>query len=181
MKMNNVPIGAIVLNSQSYLDFDDIEAHEFDIKDIARGLANTCRFGGQSTRFYSVAEHCVHASHIVPPELAFEALMHDAAEAYIGDIPRPLKIRLPDYEAIETRLEISICKQFKIDYPFSIETKSVDMCMLAAEQTQVMNNQDNWGSVQGFEPANVDIMFLEPEYAYATFIARFNQLYEASK
>lgn len=66
-------------------------ADDVDIRDIARGLSMTCRYAGQTKRFYSVAEHCVFVSMYVPWQYAREALVHDAAEAYIGDMIRPLK------------------------------------------------------------------------------------------
>lgn len=85
--------------------------------DIARGLANTARYCGQTARRYSVAEHSVHLARWFmrqgDHELAKIALMHDAAEAYICDIPRPLKVLLaPIYKPIEEAVERAIAERF---------------------------------------------------------------------
>lgn len=112
-------VGATIITRRGhYFDFLDPKPDTIEIEDIAWGLANTCRFGGQSLEFYSVAQHSVMASFFIAPEgqraadLRREALMHDAAEAYIGDIPKPLKQLLPDYKVVEERVETAIARKF---------------------------------------------------------------------
>jgi len=72
-----------------------------DIEDIGHSLANICRFGGHCREFYSVAQHSVMVSALVPDHLAMHGLMHDAAEAYVGDMVRPLKAQLDQYNELE--------------------------------------------------------------------------------
>lgn len=90
-----------------YLDYLDPQPEDIELADIARGLAQTCRFAGQTTRFYSVAEHAIYVADLVieagHPELAFAALHHDSHEAYMTDWPTPLK------EAIGREVFDSLC------------------------------------------------------------------------
>lgn len=79
-------------------------ALEFDIVDIAHHLALQCRFNGSLKSFYSVAQHAVMVSHLVPPEHAFAGLMHDATEAYISDLPKPIKRVMTQYQQVEAVL-----------------------------------------------------------------------------
>ncbi|MDI1288693.1 MAG: hypothetical protein PSX37_01920 [bacterium] len=79
----------------------DPRADEVHAPDIAKALSQICRYGGHTSQHYSVAEHCVLMSLAVAPEHALFALLHDATEAYVGDMVRPLKQALPEYRAIE--------------------------------------------------------------------------------
>ena len=89
----------------------DPRPEELDIRDIAHALSLICRYGGHVDRFYSVAEHCVLMSQCVPEEHALWALLHDASEAYVGDMVRPLKRQLPEYEAAEGRVIAAIVER----------------------------------------------------------------------
>lgn len=93
----------IMLASGVLFDLTNPAGSPMSLQDIAHGLGRVCRFAGQTNRFYSVAEHCFHVARLVPVELARVALLHDASEAFIGDVTRPLKALLPDYQAIEAR------------------------------------------------------------------------------
>ncbi|EIC2063184.1 5'-deoxynucleotidase, partial [Escherichia coli] len=84
--------------SGKHFYYDRINKDDIVINDIAVSLSNICRFAGHLSHFYSVAQHAVLCSQLVPQEFAFEALMHDATEAYCQDIPAPLKRLLPDYK-----------------------------------------------------------------------------------
>jgi len=85
---------------------------EIDIRDIAHALAMTCRYGGHCNRFYSVAEHSVRMSYLVDERSRLSALLHDAEEAYLPDIPRPIKNRMPEAKEIYLALEEAILSKF---------------------------------------------------------------------
>jgi uncharacterized protein len=102
---------AIMLHSGAWFDFCAPSKSDFTIEDIAHGLANICRYSGQCSEFYSVAEHSILVSEVAKG-FEFEALMHDAAEAFLGDITRPLKQLLPDFKKIETEVELAVFERF---------------------------------------------------------------------
>tara|TARA_R110000868_G_scaffold76573_2_gene220105 strand:- start:33106 stop:33744 length:639 start_codon:yes stop_codon:yes gene_type:complete len=121
-----------------YVDFKNLSEDVIDIEDIAHSLSMQCRFGGHLPEFYSVAQHSVECSWRVSPENALEALLHDASEAYMLDIPKPLKNLLPDYEKIEYNLMIVIANKYGFNYPLLKEIKTVDAEMLRVEFDSVM-------------------------------------------
>ena len=85
------------------------------IEDIAHGLAYQCRFNGQTRAFYSVAQHSLMVMSLVPEELRFSALLHDAAEAYLGDMVKPLKNLFPEFSLIEAHVMEIIGHRFGLD------------------------------------------------------------------
>lgn len=166
----------ILLHSGAYLDFEAPEKSLFTIADIAQGLANLCRFTGQCRRFYSVAEHSVHASHIVPPEDALAALLHDAAEAFCGDVSKPLKTLLPEYRRIEARVEAVVFHNYGIRNPLPASVKLADLRMLRAEQAQAMGSDEPWPVVADLAPAAVKLQFWPPQEARQKFLERYVEL-----
>jgi len=106
---------------------------QVNLVDIAHHLSNVCRFGGAVREFYSVAEHCVYVSRLVPPELAALGLLHDATEAYLGDVIKPLKNCLPDYRALEHVWEKAIAQRFGFE---SLEHPLVKVADVAAVQAE---------------------------------------------
>lgn len=166
----------IATASGRYFNFLSPDHTEIALVDISTGLANTCRFGGQCQRFYSVAEHCVLMSYIVPEGFERMALMHDAAEAYTGDIPKPLKQLLPDFAVIEERVEAAVAYAFCLPEKMPPEIKLADRQMLCAEQMQVMGNTDEWVHTQSTEPAQIAVQFWSPSRAKKEFSDRFKAL-----
>ncbi|HET8885571.1 MAG TPA: hypothetical protein VFM70_04370 [Salinimicrobium sp.] len=108
------------------------------IEDIAHSLAHQCRFGGHLPEFYSVAQHSVLCSLMVPEKLKLQALLHDASEAYLLDMPKPIKERLPDYKKIEDNLMQVIAKKFGFSYPLGKEVKAADGRLLEMEWNDLM-------------------------------------------
>jgi hypothetical protein len=145
-----------------------------DIEDIAHGLAMTCRYGGHTNRFFSVAEHCCHLyDWFIETEQfedAFAALMHDAAEAYIGDVPRPIKKRLPEYLVAEAALEKVIFGKYGVPNPMPKSVKDADRRILADEKAVLLKAL---GSSIDLEPLHVCIQCWTPEAAEIQFLNRF--------
>lgn len=163
----------ILLKSGNYFDLLDPFASRFGIQDIAHGLSLTCRFAGQCKQFYSVAEHSWHASFLVAPEFKLAALMHDAAEAFLGDVTRPLKSLLPEYKRIEANVEAAIAERFAIVGMHSDAVKRVDASLLAAEQEAMMPpHADAWAVLSGVIPAPVTFRYWTPPQARDAFLDR---------
>jgi hypothetical protein len=99
---------SITTLSGKFFDILKPEEYEYDIEEIATALSNLCRYTGHVNTFYSVAEHSVLVSRIVPERLALAGLLHDASEAYLGDVSSPLKKLLPEYKRIEDRVQRAI-------------------------------------------------------------------------
>lgn len=88
------------------------DPNDIVIEDIAHALGNLCRFTGHAPVFYSVAQHSVLVSYLVNPIYAKEALLHDAAEAYLNDLNTPVKSTLGEYRQLERDLQRAIYRKF---------------------------------------------------------------------
>ena len=125
------------------------------IEDIARSLSMQCRFNGHCTRFYSVAEHSVHCAKLAEklfpesPEIAIFALLHDGSEAYLCDVPRPVKASFPNYLQWEAVLSDIIYRKFTGISPAEDDEKKilkVDNIMLATESFYLVSSKgEGWG------------------------------------
>lgn len=168
----------ILTHSGNYFDFTNPHHSVFGIDDIAHGLSHICRFTGQCREFYSVAQHSVLCSFIVPNHVAFQALMHDAAEAFIGDVAKPLKRLLPDYKMIESRVEAAVFARFGLPDELDPEVKRADLVMLATERRDLMHSNDSsaWSLLDGIQPLPFKIEPVEPRVARRAFLNRFAEL-----
>lgn len=167
----------IMLASGEYFDYTDPAGSNFTIWDIAVALGKICRYGGHCNDFYSVAEHSVYVSQIVGPEWQLQALLHDATEAFMVDIPRPLKQLLPEYSRMEDELAEVIYAKLGVPYPFHPSVKKADMIMLLTELRQIMPNpNDHWPCTDGLEPADIKIECLMPHQATSLFMQRYLDL-----
>lgn len=152
----------------------DPRPEEVRIEDISSALSKLCRYGGQCLRFYSVAEHCVHVANRAPEGLKLAALLHDASEAYLSDVIRPIKSHLSNYLEIEAELERCINRRFGLSWPMPSEVKALDTAILADERDQVMAPPPApWPQIPGVEPLGVTLKFWTPAQAQYEFTTAF--------
>jgi hypothetical protein len=159
------------------IDLATFSSMDVDISDIARSLSHLCRFTGHVDRFYSVAEHSVRCSALVPQADALEALLHDAHEAYIGDISTPMKRWLPEIARGEALVESAVRIAFQLPPAMSDSVRRADRHLLILEAQHLLGA--TLGEVEStFLPYQVDGMGWSSRFAYDTFVARFHALIE---
>lgn len=167
---------------------------EIRIRDIARGLATTFRYRSQTRRMYSVAEHSVIVSLYVAPKHAREALLHDASEAYLGDMVGPVKVApvMAGFRAVEDRLQTAIYGVFGVmmsdesSRDVHVVDKRVcsdEMPLLLApgealdDAEEVHNQHMVWARAKYGEPFGASIPCLPWAQAEYLFLARFVELF----
>jgi len=153
------------------------------IEDIATALSKQCRYNGHCTTFYSVARHCVLMAEQASDGKKLAALMHDATEAYIGDMVKPLKNIIPEFEAFEDKIYKLIAEKYGLPLELPEEVKLLDLRMLATEIKYIMPNYK--GELACTE--NVKTLDI-PEYCFFNevpleteqeFLHLFNELYKS--
>lgn len=150
------------------------------LEDIAHGLGNVCRYAGQCGGFYSVAEHSVLTSRYVEqmsriPGIVETALLHDASEAYLADVPTPVKILCPGYQMIEELFEDVIAETFGLGFGFRHPVvRECDFRMYLRERPVLMVGEPQ------SPPSDLDdllrIRFLPPKEAERAFLERAEEL-----
>lgn len=147
------------------------------IQDIAHSLSMQCRFSGHVKKFYSVAQHSVLVSYICNHEDALWGLMHDATEAYLVDVPRPLKRsgKFDAYLQFEEVMQKAVCKRFGLSEQEPPSVKLADSILLSTEARDLMSPlRSDW--VQAIEPLPFKIDPLPPAQAKDLFMKRFYEL-----
>lgn len=160
---------------------DDIE-----LIDIAHALSRKCRFGGHvRCEHYSVAQHSVHVSELVPPQLALKALLHDASEAYLPDYPAPMKKaallrtvsgEIRTFNEVEDEVLTAIFSRFGLESGIPDIIHIADKIMLATEVRDLLPTHPIWSEQIKNPPANMYIEPLLPEKANRAFLQRFREL-----
>ena len=178
LRLEDAPQRGAWIQTYTGLKFYPLGARpeEVHVEDIAHALSMLCRFNGHLEKFYSVAEHSVYVSHIVSKENQLWALLHDAAEAYLSDIPSPVKANLPQFKNIEDILLEVVCERFNLPFGIPSEVKEADLIMLSTEKKVLMKEEpEHWGNLP--EPSNsIDIKGLPPEQAEELFLRRYNEI-----
>ena len=152
------------------------------IQDVAHALSMQCRFSGHCREFYSVAQHSVLVSYVCDSNDALWGLMHDASEAYLVDVPRPLK-RSGTFQAyidFETGMQKAICKRFALPVKEPTSVKKADTILLATEARDLMSPlHSDWQ--QPVDPLPFIIEPWDHNRAKDMFMKRFFELTGAPK
>lgn len=148
------------------------------IEDIAHALARQCRYNGHvNVLHYSVAQHSILVASIVPKELRLAGLLHDAAEAYLGDCIRPLKSQLPYYQVLELLWERAISQAFGLEYHLTDpEVKRADEVLLATERRDLWQPETRsleWPYLE--KPMVTKIKPWNVGFSELTFLSRFRE------
>lgn len=151
-----------------------LELDKINIEDIAHSLSMQCRFGGHVTEFYSVAQHSIEVSKRVSVENALWGLLHDASEAYVCDLPRPIKSLFPEYIKLEREIQERIAARFSLSFPIPAEIKRADTIELLTEakrfhNTPIFNGELIARPIEG-------MISLAPAFAKRQFLERYEEL-----
>lgn len=149
----------------------DPRPEEVHIEDIAHSLAMQCRWGGHCIRFLSVAEHSVHVAMSLPRKHALWGLLHDGSEAYVTDVPRPLKYSIQNYREYEDNVMRAICDRYGLPHEVPEAVKWADDAILGDEIDQNMHPMP-WQSAFK-DRLGVDLQFWTPERAEDEFLSLF--------
>lgn len=156
---------------------NELNIEDVPIEDVAHALSMNCRFNGHLETFYSVAEHSVLVSRMVPKRYRLQALLHDISEAFIPDIPRPFKEMLPGFDEYEEQILVKASEHYGFEYPLSYTTRYVDKHIVRAEAIALMKQVPDW--VYSYEdilsPDDRDNMIfgLAPPLAAEIFMEEF--------
>jgi len=180
---------ASIWTGTCYMDLTNPNPAEIHFADIALALSRIARFNGFGRAFYSVAEHSVncvlafewHAAGDIYTDpwlrdIARDILLHDAAEAYIGDVTSPLKACLPDYREIEARMEAAIAARFNLAEAAPEWVKQCDRELLAIEKADLMPGAGPWPCLDGVPDLPVTLRLLSSEEAARDFGAMAEKL-----
>lgn len=157
--------------------FQNPSDDEIDIRDIAGALSKQCRFAGHTNKFYSVAEHSIAVSYMALDPLA--GLLHDASEAYLVDMPSPIKKAMSQYGAVEDCIMHAIARKFKFPWPKSEDIEDADKAQLIEEAKALLPNPQ-WVHDPKYHAQKrkygIPPLCLSPEQAEQLFLKRFEQV-----
>lgn len=160
---------------------DTPETNRYLLDDISHALSMLCRYGGMSSKFYSVAEHSVLVAaalyrDTLDPTIALDGLFHDAAEAYVGDVKSPIKARFPEFIAFEETVDRAIrLAHGKSGVPAKERrmTRQYDQRIILDEKAALMPEHSDWLCDPALKPLDVRIQGWGPGEAKSAWISAF--------
>ena len=164
---------ADVMGNGEKIDYLYPEKCRFDIPAIARGMAQTCRFAGQSLRYYSLAQHGVLMARLVPEEHVGEALLSGAAKALCGDLTPGMKALLPDYPGIVRQVDAAIRAQFNLPPTPSEPVEIANRIMSAAAQRDLMPDDMPPLDLGSLAPYHARVVAWHADRALGNWLARW--------
>lgn len=178
VELLNYKVGKFISKSDIEIDILNLNEDMIVLDDISSGLANICRFGGQVNNWYSIAQHSILVSDLAPEELKLEALFHDAAEAYIGDVIKPLKHILdPLYGPIEENFQQIIFNKFNLDCYKLKYIKEFDIKALQMEKKALKDNDfKEWNSFWKDRYFTITPHTMSPTMSNIVFIDNYKKL-----
>ena len=170
-----------IINTHSGREVDALfpynSLNEIDIGDIAWSLSQQPRFNGHGEPFYSVAQHCVELSFLVHESHEHTALMHDACEAYLGDMASPVKRGLKDYQKLEHLWNQKLSAEFEFAYPFPEPVIQADKCLLTTEMAHFMKRMPSNHDADRYPGYIINIIPRKAETARVMFAMRYAELF----
>jgi hypothetical protein len=152
------------------------DIRNINIMDIAHSLSMCTRFNGHLNQYYSVAEHSIYVSELVPKEFALAGLLHDASEAYLSDVPRPIKAMIPEIKLIENNVITLIFKKYGVtEYSDIITYIDRSLCLTEAVQSN-MNTYDWIEGSDDYDLQNITLSYLPWSIAKQDFLNLFDKL-----
>jgi uncharacterized protein len=130
--------------SGKYINVFNPNPDDILIEDIAHALSRAPRFGGHLPVPYSVARHSIACCRAVVPHHKLAALLHDGSESLLGDLAKPIKMRMPEYQAVEDKLMRAIARKFGFQYPLHDDVHCIDKTMLHYEWYSVFLKRHGW-------------------------------------
>ena len=170
-------MNCILTHTGKRFDLFEPDADMIDPRDISHSLAHLCRFNGHTHTHYSVAQHSLIVCNLVPQKDQLPALIHDATEAYLGDMTRPLKVLMSEYREIEQRVWHAICDRFNIEPILPESVIRADMIALATERRDLMpKHPGEWECLKGIPAMPERITPLSAQEANLQFFSRLMEL-----
>jgi hypothetical protein len=165
--IDGAPSGSIRTNSGTFVNVFDTNPDSIKIEDIAHALSRLPRFGGHLNRHYSVAQHSVLCAQMAKTKKDKKAaLLHDGSEAFLLDMPTPIKARMGEYKQYEDKLMTIIFKKYDLEWPLSNNIKKIDRKMLLIE----------WDNLAVID--NKEFKCWTPNKAKKEFLKLYKQLFK---